>query len=147
MNKQQSKEILTILEQLIPNPICELNFNNTFELLCAVSLSAQTTDKRVNEVTPYLFNKYPTPYQLAGANIEDVINTFKNTLGVVVVDEIPTSTLSNNSDFVYVGRIRKDKYYPNTLLFYCVADNIRRGAAYNAVKIALKINERKIAEK
>ena len=80
-------------------------------------------------------------------NIEDVINTFKNTLGVVVVDEIPTSTLSNNSDFVYVGRIRKDKYYPNTLLFYCVADNIRRGAAYNAVKIALKINERKIAEK
>ena len=58
MNKNLSNEILGILEEIIPNPICELNFNNMFELVCAVSLSAQTTDKRVNEVTPLLFKKF-----------------------------------------------------------------------------------------
>ena len=77
MNKQKSKEILDILEQLIPNPICELNFNNIFELACAVSLSAQTTDKRVNEITPILFNKYPDVYALANADLNDVLNIIK----------------------------------------------------------------------
>ena len=78
MNKQKSKEILDILEQLIPNPICELNFNNIFELACAVSLSAQTTDKRVNEITPILFNKYPDVYALANADLNDVLNIIKS---------------------------------------------------------------------
>ena len=77
MNKQTSKEILSILEQLIPNPICELNYNNLFELVCAVSLSAQTTDKRVNEITPSLFERYPTPLSLSNANQEDVYNIIK----------------------------------------------------------------------
>lgn len=74
--------------------------------------------------------------------IEDIINLFTETEGVMVVD-LPTSTISNNTDTIYVGRIRKDKFNPKTLLFYCVADNIRRGAAYNSVKIAMKIIERK----
>ena len=77
MNKQISKEILNILEELIPNPICELDFNNMFELVCAVSLSAQTTDKRVNEITPELFHKYPNPTSLSNANKEDVYNIIK----------------------------------------------------------------------
>ena len=70
MNKNLSNEILGILEEIIPNPICELNFNNMFELICAVSLSAQTTDKRVNEVTPLLFKKYPTPQLMMEAQKE-----------------------------------------------------------------------------
>ena len=77
MNKQKSKEILDILEQLIPNPICELNFNNLFELVCAVSLSAQTTDKRVNEITPELFRKYPNVDALSNAKYEDVYQIVK----------------------------------------------------------------------
>ena len=45
------QEIFDYLDALIPNPKCELNFNCDYELLIAVVLSAQTTDKRVNEVT------------------------------------------------------------------------------------------------
>ena len=55
-----SKEIIEKLDLVIPNPICELNYNKDYELLIAVMLSAQTTDKRVNEVTAILFKKYNT---------------------------------------------------------------------------------------
>ena len=51
-------EVLSYLEELIPNPKCELNYNKDYELLIAVMLSAQTTDKRVNIVTKELFSKY-----------------------------------------------------------------------------------------
>lgn len=47
---------------------CELNFTNNYELIVAVILSAQCTDKRVNQTTPKLFEKYPTIYHLAKAN-------------------------------------------------------------------------------
>ena len=77
MNKQVSNEIIGILDKLIPNPICELNYNNMFELACAVSLSAQTTDKRVNEITPELFSKYPDPVSLSTAEQSDVVNIIK----------------------------------------------------------------------
>ncbi len=69
--------ILSNLEQLFPDAGCELNYNNIFELIIAVSLSAQTTDKSVNKITPTLFNKYPTPYELAKANVEDVEEILK----------------------------------------------------------------------
>ena len=48
----------------IPDPKCALNFNSPFELLVATVLSAQTTDKRVNMVTPELFGEYPGPAEL-----------------------------------------------------------------------------------
>ncbi len=72
MNKTTSKEITTILKEIIPNPKCELDYTNSFTLLCAVMLSAQTTDKRVNLVTPVLFDKYPKIEDLANAKYEDV---------------------------------------------------------------------------
>jgi len=53
-----SKEILEKLDELIPNPKCELNYNKDYELLIATMLSAQSTDKRVNMVTKELFSKY-----------------------------------------------------------------------------------------
>ncbi len=52
--------------------LCELDHDTPFQLLAATILSAQTTDKRVNEVTPVLFAKYPTPADLADAPIEDL---------------------------------------------------------------------------
>ena len=54
----KSKEVLTKLDELYPNPKCELNYNKDYELLIAVVLSAQCTDKRVNSVTKELFSKY-----------------------------------------------------------------------------------------
>ena len=69
------KNILLInnyLDELIPNPICELNYQKDYELVIAVMLSAQTTDKGVNKVTSILFKKYNSLEKLASSNIEDI---------------------------------------------------------------------------
>lgn len=60
------------IDNLIPNPKCELNYTKDYELLIAVMLSAQTTDKRVNIVTKELFSKYKSLYDLKDANIDDL---------------------------------------------------------------------------
>ena len=72
MLKDNISYILDEIEKLFPNASCELDYNNVFELIIAVSLSAQTTDKRVNMVTPTLFKHYPTSEKLANAKVEDV---------------------------------------------------------------------------
>ena len=56
------------LAELYPEAICELDHTNAFELLAATILSAQTTDARVNIVTPVLFARYPTPAAMAAAD-------------------------------------------------------------------------------
>lgn len=61
--------IKNYLNQLYPNPVCELNFGNDFELLVAVVLSAQCTDKRVNQVTEHLFEKYKKIEDFANADV------------------------------------------------------------------------------
>ena len=66
------EEVLNYLDEVIPNPVCELNYNKDYELLIAVMLSAQTTDKRVNKVTSVLFNKYPSLKALKEADIKDI---------------------------------------------------------------------------
>lgn len=65
------------LDELIPNPRCELNYTKDYELLLAVMLSAQTTDVRVNSVTEILFQKYPTLEAFANADIEDIIRIIR----------------------------------------------------------------------
>lgn len=66
------------LKKLFPDAKCELNYHNIFELSIAVILSAQTTDKSVNLVTPTLFKKYPTLYDLSNANVSDVEQIIKS---------------------------------------------------------------------
>lgn len=70
-------EIIEYLDELIPNAVCELNYNKDYELLLAVMLSAQTTDKRVNMVTEILFNKYPTLESLRDADLNEIINIIR----------------------------------------------------------------------
>lgn len=60
------------LDELIPNPRCELNYAKDYELLIAVMLSAQTTDKRVNQVTKVLFKEYETLNDLKNAPIQEL---------------------------------------------------------------------------
>ena len=72
------QEIFDYLDTLIPNPKCELNFNCDYELLIAVALSAQTTDKRVNEVTKVLFTKYPTLEDINKADISSIKEIIKS---------------------------------------------------------------------
>jgi endonuclease-3 len=61
-----------------PNAASELHFSNAYELLLAVVLSAQCTDKRVNMITPDLFAKYPTPFDLAKASYDEVYQLIKS---------------------------------------------------------------------
>ncbi len=60
------------LDELFPNPKCELNYSNEYELLINIMLSAQTTDKRVNIVTKELYSKYNSLEKLSKADINDI---------------------------------------------------------------------------
>ena len=60
------------MDLLFPNPKCELAYNSDYELLIAIMLSAQSTDKRVNMVTPIIFNNYPTLEALKNADLSDL---------------------------------------------------------------------------
>ena len=71
------QQIINYLDELFPHPKCELNYNKDYELLIAVMLSAQTTDKRVNQVTNVLFNKYDTLESLSCADINDIKSIIK----------------------------------------------------------------------
>jgi len=64
--------LLKALKKLYPKHVIPLHHKSAWELLCAVILSAQCTDARVNTITPHLFKKYPTVYDLAKANLKDV---------------------------------------------------------------------------
>lgn len=77
--KIKIKKIVTLLEKEYPNVHCELDFSNPHELLSATILSAQCTDKRVNMVTPELFNAYPSPAHYAKANITDIQRIIRST--------------------------------------------------------------------
>ncbi len=65
-------EVMKKLEVSIPDPKMELTYRSPFELLVATVLSAQTTDRMVNRVTPALFGRYPDPKALAAANVSDL---------------------------------------------------------------------------
>ena len=69
----ENKEILDLIYKMFPNPHCELEYFDDFSFLCAVVLSAQTTDKAVNLVTKPLFLKYPTVYDIAFSNEDELI--------------------------------------------------------------------------
>jgi endonuclease-3 len=72
-----TKIIINYLDELFPNPKCELVFNKDYELLIAVVLSAQTTDKKVNKVTPVLFDKYPSLEALKDASLDNLYEILK----------------------------------------------------------------------
>ena len=71
------KLIEDYLDELFPNPKCELNYSKDYELLIAVMLSAQTTDKSVNVVTNILFNRYSSLEELKDAKLDDIIEIIR----------------------------------------------------------------------
>lgn len=74
----QNEEFISYLKELFPTAYCELKFNSTFELLIAVILSAQCTDRRVNMVTKELFKKYNTPEQFVSLPQEKLEQEIKS---------------------------------------------------------------------
>lgn len=75
---ERFKKIIAWFQQNMPEPKTELIYSNHYELLVAVILSAQCTDKRVNQVTPTLFNCYPTAYHLAKAEPGEVFEKVRS---------------------------------------------------------------------
>ena len=93
-------EIEDYLLELYPNPKCDLKYNKDYELLIAVVLSAQTTDKRVNQITAILFDKYQNLDSLSKASVDDLIEIVK-----------PLGTASRKGVFVYeIANILINKY-------------------------------------
>ena len=90
MPKSKALKVFNVLKEDYPNPKTELFFEDPFQLLIAVILSAQCTDERVNSVTPSLFKQYPTPQKLAKADpkkIEEIIHScgfYKNKTKAII---------------------------------------------------------------
>ena len=76
--KELYDKVLAYFEQAMPVAETELNYSNPFELLIAVILSAQCTDKRVNLITPPLFRDFPTPEALAASTPEVVFEYIRS---------------------------------------------------------------------
>ena len=106
-------KILDYLDELYPNPKCELEYTKDYELLIAIVMSAQTTDKRVNMVNKVLFKKYQSVKELSKASLEDIekiikpIGTYKKK--AVFIKEIATKLINDN-----IKVIPNDREYLST---------------------------------
>ena len=105
--------LLNNLDIMVSDPICELNYNKDYELLIAIVLSAQCTDKRVNEVTKVLFDKYDI-YSLAKASISDIKRIIKpcgmSDKKSQFVKDIAVSLVNN-----YNGKVPNNRDYLESL--------------------------------
>ena len=76
--KERYRRVIEYFSVAMPTAESELNYRNPFELLVAVVLSAQCTDKRFNLTTPQLFETYPTPHDMAKASAEEIYEIIKS---------------------------------------------------------------------
>ncbi len=77
--RARAQEVFRLLSEEYPDAHCELDYRDPFQLAVATILSAQTTDERVNQVTPELFRRYPDARALAAARQEDVEEIIRST--------------------------------------------------------------------
>ncbi len=105
-------EILEYFDEIIPNPHCELNYEKDYEFLISVMLSAQTTDKRVNQVTSVLYTKYPTLDSLKRAKIEDIIEIIKP-IGTYQKKALYVKLIADELD--KIGYVPNDRKYLENL--------------------------------
>ena len=100
--------IESYLDELFPNPKCELNYSNEYELLINIMLSAQTTDKRVNIVTKELYEKYNSLMSLSHADLDDlkrIIHSLGNyNKKAVFIKEIATTLVTKYNGIVPKNR-------------------------------------------
>ncbi len=108
-----NNDFFQILDEIVPNPTCTLNYTKDYELLIATMLSAQCTDERVNKVTPILFKKYDI-FKLANANKDDIIDIIR-----------PCGNMNKKSEYIikiakslvkdYNGTVPNDRTYLENL--------------------------------
>ena len=139
--------IFDYLDELFPNPICELNYNKDYELLIAIMLSAQTTDKRVNKVTKVLFEKYTTLEELSKANLLDIESIIKE-LGSfrkksIYIKNIVNSLLTNCN-----GIVPNDREYLESLSGVGrKTTNVFLGIIYNEPTIAVDTHVARVSKR
>lgn len=75
---ERYQRVIEWFSESMPVAETELNYENPYQLLVAVILSAQCTDKRINQITPALFNAYPTPESMANSTIDDIFSYIKS---------------------------------------------------------------------
>src|SRR3989339_675260 len=105
---KRAEVISKTLNDMFPHAKVELNFANTFELLVAVVLSAQTTDISVNKVTPSLFFQYPTPKDLKDAPLEKIEQLIRS-IGLYRNKAKNIKELARIIDEVYEGTVPSDR--------------------------------------
>jgi endonuclease-3 len=76
--EERARAVIHYFQEAMPEPETELTYENPYELIVAVILSAQCTDKRVNLITPAFFRKFPGPEKLAAATLEEVFEMIKS---------------------------------------------------------------------
>lgn len=109
MTKSEKREIISkYLDELFPNPKCELIYHNDYELLIAIVLSAQTTDKRVNMVTPILFSKYPTLEKLSETPI-NLLEEILKPIGSFRKKAVYVKDIAYNLTTKYQGVVPTDR--------------------------------------
>lgn len=109
----KSEELVKILDKLVPNPKCELNYNQDYELLIATLLSAQSTDKRVNMITPILFSKYDI-FSLKEARIEDIEEIIRP-VGTYHKKALFIKSLAQSLVNDYKGKVPNNRAYLESL--------------------------------
>lgn len=105
-SKKDINLILSILNEMYPEARCALNYNTPFQLLIATVLSAQTTDKKVNEVTKKLFDKYPTSREFVKATQEE-LEQYIREIGLYRTKAKHILSLSNSINDEYNGEVPK----------------------------------------
>ncbi len=107
IKKEKILEVLDKLENAYPDASCELDYDSVFHLLIAVVLSAQTTDKSVNKITPKLFEKYKNARELSNASNEDIEALIKS-IGLYKTKARNIISLSSILEEKYNGRVPQD---------------------------------------
>ena len=107
------------LDELFNEPKCELNYTKDYELLIAIMLSAQSTDKRVNSVTPILFEKYPSLSDLKNADIADLEEIIRS-VGSFRKKSLYIKGISRMLDEECGGVVPTDREYLHRLLLLIV---------------------------
>ena len=156
------KMIEQYLDELFPNPKCELNYNKDYELLLATMLSAQTTDKRVNMVTAILFEKYPSLKALSKANIKEImeiikpIGTFRKKAYNLIeiakrLEEDYDGNLPNNREYLEslpgVGRKTANVVLSNIYNVPCIAVDTHVARVSKRLKLAKATDDPSVIEK
>ncbi len=142
MNKER---IFNYLDELITNPICELDFTKDYELLIAVMLSAQTTDKRVNIVTKVLFGKYSTLEDLSRAALEDIKSIIKS-LGTYSRKASNVIMICNRLLNESAGKVPNDREFLESLPGVGrKTTNVVLGILYNVPCIAVDTHVARVA--